>query len=503
LRVGEHVFILAGVTIRSPEPAASLAVGAPAVGAVPGTAVVVAGRRQPRPLLAIAVLAFCGFVVSVTHTVVVPLLPRIPELLDTSVTAASWVLTITLLAGAIANPVIGRLGDMYGKRRMLLVSLTLLVAGSAVAALAPSLPLLLVGRALQGLSIGAIPLGISILRDELPADKMGAGIALVSATLGLGGGVGLPMSGLLADSVGWQALFWIVAVAGLAGAVLVAVLVPESPVRAPAPFDFIGAAALSITLLGLLLFTSKGADWGWGQPLTIVTLTVALVVGYWWVRWERQRAHPVVDLATTLRRPVLLTNIAGVLVGFAMFAQFIATIDLVTLPASTGHGFGESILVAGLVQLPGALMMMATSPLSSRLSAARGPRATLVVGSLLITAGYVFRMVAHGELWQLSLAGVVVFSGIGLAYGALPALIMANVPVSETAAANAVNALARLVGASVGSAATSAVLVSVSFTVAGNTYPSAAAFFILYVVGTAAALIAAAVARTIPVPEAP
>ncbi len=453
---------------------------------------------RPRASVAIAVLAFSGFVVSLTHTLVLPLLPALPDLLGSSTTATSWVATVTLLAGAVANPVVGRLGDMYGKRRMVLVSLCVLVAGSLVGALAQSLAVLLVGRALQGLAIGVIPLGISILRDELPPDKVGSGIALVSATLGLGGGMGLPLSGLLADSLGWHALFWVLVGVSTLALVLVALAVPESPLRTPARFDLVGAIGLSLALLGLLLVVSKGADWGWTELPTIATLAGALVVGRVWVAWERRCPDPVVDLASILRRPVLLTNIASVLVGFAMFCQFFGTIDLVTLPAVTGHGFGRSILVAGLCQLPGSLMMIATSPLSARLSAARSPRVTLLVGSLLIGAGYLTRIVLHTELWHLSVAAMVIYSGVGLAYGALPALIMANVPVSETAAANAANALSRLAGAAVGSAAATAILVSLTMVAAGHSYPSASAFLVLNIVGGAAALGAAGLARSIP-----
>jgi MFS family permease len=498
------------VTIRSPqESLASVEAYAPppvepsvaATGRRNGAvAAADVGLRQ-RPGVAIAVLALGGFAVSLTHTLVLPLLPVLPDLLGSSASATSWVATVTLLAGAVANPVVGRLGDMYGKRRMLLVSLTLLAAGSLVGALAQSLALLLVGRALQGLAIGVIPLGISILRDELPPDKVGGGIALVSATLGLGGGMGLLLSGLVADSLGWHALFWILLAVSSLTFALVAVVVPESPIRTPARFDLVGAIGLSATLLALLLVISKGADWGWTGPLTVGTLGAALLVGRAWIAWEHRQAAPVVDLVTTLRRPVLLTNVASVLIGFAMFCQFLTTIDLVTLPAATGHGFGRSILVAGLCQLPGALMMIAMSPLSARLSDARGPSLTLRAGSLLIAAGYIARMVLHAELWHLSVTAMVIYSGIGLAYGALPALIMANVPISETAAANAANALSRLVGASVGSATASAVLVSLTVTVAGETYPSAAAFLVLGAVGATAALGAAALARMIAVPE--
>jgi MFS family permease len=457
---------------------------------------------RPHPALAVGVLALGGFAVSLTHTLVLPLLPALPELLGSSASATAWVATVTLLAGAVANPVVGRLGDMYGKRRMLLVSLTLLVAGSLVGAVAQSLAVLLVGRALQGTAIGIIPLGISILRDELPPERVGGGIALVSATLGLGAGMGLPLSGLVADSLGWHALFWILAGVSALALVLVALVVSESPVRSPASFDVVGAIGLSLVLLGILLVISNGAEWGWTAPLTVGVLAAALAVGRAWVGWEHRHAAPVVDLATTLRRPVLLTNIASVLVGFAMFCQFFGTIELVTLPTSTGHGFGRSILVAGLCQLPGAVAMIVASPLSARLSAARTPRVTLLAGSLLIAAGHAARLVLHTELWHLSATAMVISAGIGLAFGALPALIMANVPLSETAAANAANALSRLVGASVGSAAASAILVSLTVTVAGQPYPSLLAFLVLSAVGALAAAGAASLAPRITLPDA-
>lgn len=458
--------------------------------------------RVRRPRLVVGVLAGCGFAASLTHTLVLPLLPVLPDMLGASTAATSWVATVTLLAGAVANPVVGRLGDMYGKRRMLIVSLVTLLAGSLVGAVADSLAVLLVGRTLQGLAVGVIPLGISILRDVLPPARVGAGIALVSATLGLGGGMGLPLSGVVADTLGWHALFWSLAAVSALALVLVIAVVDESPVRSPARFDAVGAGGLTVVLVALLLVISQGADWGWTAVPTLSLGLTAAGVGAAWVRWERGREAPLVDLAVTLRRPVLLTNLAALATGFAMFGQFLATLTVVTMPAGAG-GFGRSILAAGLCQLPGSLTMALVSPVSARLSAARGPRFTLVLGALLVAAGYGTRIVAHTELWHLALGAVVIYSGIGLAYGALPALVMANVPVTETAAANAANALSRVVGVTIGSAAASAVLVAVSTTVGGDPYPTAAAFRAIDVMGGLAALAAAVLARTIPAPAAP
>ena len=454
-----------------------------------------------RSWLVVGVLAFGGFVASLTHTLVLPLLPLLPEMLGSSASATSWVATVTLLAGAVANPVLGRLGDMYGKRRMLVVCLGLLLSGSLVGATADTLAALLVGRALQGMAVGVIPLGMSILRDELPPAKVGTGVALVSATLGIGSGMGLPLSGLISDSLGWHALFWILVGASALALVLVLTLVPESPVRTPTRFDLVGAAGLALALIALLLVISKGTDWGWTGRPTVALALVAAGAGTAWFRWERGRPAPLVNLTVTLRRPVLATNAASVLTGFAMFGMFIGNLTVITLPAATGVGFGRSTLVAGVCQLPGALVMVAASPLSARISAAHGARVTLVVGALLVAGGYVVRTALHTELWHLALAAMVTNAGFTLAYGAFPALIMANVPVTETAAANAVNALARVIGNTVASAAAGAVLAAVVAPLGGREYPTATAFLIVNLMGGLAALAAAALARAIPAPR--
>lgn len=174
------------------------------------------------------VLAFAGIVVSLMHSLVIPLLPRLPEVLSGSAGDITWAVTATLLAGAVATPTVRRLGDMYGKRRMLLISLALLVVGSVVGALSFSLVPLIVGRILQGLAAGVIPLGISIMRDELPPAKLGGATATMSASLGVGGALGLPLVAVIAETLDWHTLFWLAAALGLVVFFLVLWLVPES-----------------------------------------------------------------------------------------------------------------------------------------------------------------------------------------------------------------------------------------------------------------------------------
>ncbi|WP_408648546.1 MFS transporter [Streptomonospora mangrovi] len=432
------------------------------------------------------------------QTVVIPLVPRLPGLLGATPADTNWAITATLLASAVATPVVGRLGDMYGKRRMLLVSLALLVLGSVVCALSGSLAPLVLGRVLQGLAAGVIPLGISIMRDELPADRLGSAIALMSASLGVGGALGLPAASFLAERADWHVLFWTAAAFGVAALALVAALVPESSVRSGGRFDLLGAVGLSAVLVCLLLAISNGAGWGWGSALTVGLFAGAAAALALWVLWELRAARPLVDLRTTVRRQVLLTNSASVVFGFAMFAMSLVFPQLIQLPEATGYGLGASMLTVGLVMGPSGLVMVAMAPVSSRISAARGPRTTLMLGAVVVAAGYGLGIVLMSSVWHLVAVSTVIGAGIGLAYGAMPALIMAAVPVSETAAANSLNTLMRAIGTSVSSAVSGAVLTQLTIVVGGVDVPSQTGFRVVMAIGAAAALTALLVAAFLP-----
>ena len=458
------------------------------------------GETTPvsRPNVIVAVLAIAGIGVSLMQTLVIPLLPELPRLLDASASDTSWAVTATLLAAAIATPVVGRLGDMFGKRRMLLASLAVLVAGSVVAALSQSLAPMVVGRAMQGLAAGVIPLGISIMRDELPKERMASAMALMSGSLGVGGALGLPAAAFLADNADWHVLFW--ASAGMAAVcfALVARLVPESSVRTGGRFDGVGAVGLSIGLLALLLAVSKGADWGWTDPLTLGLLVLAVATFLAWGWWELRTREPLVDLRTTVRRQVLVTDLASVVFGFSMLAMSLVLPQLLQLPEATGYGMGRSMLAVGLVMAPSGLVMVAMAPISARITDTKGPKTTLMAGAVIVAAAYGLGAVFMSDIWQLVLVSALMGAGIGLAYGAMPALIMAATPRSETAAANSLNTLMRSIGTSVASAVAGVILAHMTIDFGGVDLPSQDAFRLIMAIAAGAALVALAIAAFLP-----
>ncbi|SCF94706.1 MFS transporter [Streptomyces sp. Ncost-T10-10d] len=447
----------------------------------------------------IATLAFAGIVAAIMQTLVTPLIAELPQILHTSSANAAWVITVTLLVGAVCVPVTGRLGDLLGKRRMLLACSVPLIAGSVVCALASSVVPMIIGRGLQGMGMGMVPLGIALLRDVVPAEKLSSSIALVSASMGIGGGLGLPIASAVAQYANWRVLFWGSAVLAVAIATLIWFLIPDVPAGAKGQrFDAPGALGLGVGLVCLLLAVSKGAEWGWASGTTLSLFIAAVVVLLAWGAWELRTRDPLVDLRTTARPRVLITNVASIFVGFGMYASMLIVPQLLQFPAATGYGLGQSMLAAGLWMAPGGVMMMIVSPFGGKLTDARGPKFTLICGALVLAAGYGLSLVLMGSAWGLMLSLMVINSGVGLAYGSMPALIMGAVPLSETAAANGFNTLMRSLGTSIGAAVIGVVLSQLTTTAGGHSFTSESGFRTGLIIGCGVALVAAAIALVIP-----
>ncbi|WP_055617870.1 MFS transporter [Streptomyces phaeochromogenes] len=454
--------------------------------------------RRPSGSGIVPVLAFAGIVVAVMQTLLVPVIKDLPELLGTSPSNATWVMTSTLLAGAVATPIMGRLGDLFGKRRMLIASLAVMVVGSLIAGFTSELLVMIVGRALQGFAMGAIPLGIGLMRDGLPREKLGSAMALMSSSIGVGGGLALPVAALVAQHTDWHALFFGSAGLGALSILLTLVFVPESPMRAVGTFDVWGALGLSAGLVLFLLPITKGSDWGWTSGTTLGLFGAAAVVLLLWGLMELRVKAPLVDLRTTARPAVLFTNLASIMVGVAFYAVSLVLPQLLQLPTSTGYGLGQSMVVAGLCVAPLGLTMMFTAPVYARISAKYGPKVTLMIGMLIIAVGYGAGLGLMSAAWQTIVIAVVLGAGIGLAYSSLPALIIGAVPASETGAANGLNTLMRSIGTSVSSAVIGMVLANTANQVGGMAVPTMHGFRVSFLIATGAVLLGLVFAAFLP-----
>jgi MFS family permease len=458
--------------------------------------------RTPKSWPIVAVLAFAGACSSFMFTIVVPIQAELPELIGASREATAWVVTVTLLTATVTTPIAGRLGDLYGKRRIVLALIVVLIAGSVIAALSQSLAVLLVGRGLQGAMVGVVPLGIAILRDHLHEHRIGGAVALVSATLGFGGALGLPVSALIAENTDWHLLFWAAGALGVVLFVLIAVVVPVSTLRAPGRFDLPGVVGLSVGLSGLLIAVAQGNAWGWTAAATIGFGLGGIVVLIAWGWYELRVPEPLVDLRVAARPPVLITNLATIAIGFAFFASNIILPQLLELPVATGVGLGLSLLEASLVIMPSGLVMMAMAPVTARLNRRYGGRFLLVAGAAALAVAYGLALVASSEVWHVLLLNAFIGLGIGLGYAAMPILIMRAVPATETGAANGLNALMRSLGTGTAAAVMGAVLASTAVIVDGVQVPTRASFDLAFVLGLVVAIVAGVLGLFIPKPRA-
>ncbi|MFC6704369.1 MFS transporter [Flexivirga alba] len=452
-----------------------------------------------KPQLIIAVLCFGALCAALMQTLVLPIQIELPQLLHASASDTSWVVTATLLGGGVAMPVAGRLGDIIGKQRVLVGSSVILVIGSIVCALSTTVWPMIGGRFLQGMAMGFIPVAISMVREVVPPQMSATAIATLSATMGVGGAIGLPLAAWIAQDYNWHALFWVSA--GLAALMVVAtaVLVPNVSDGHPASIDVVGAVALAIGLVATLVGVSKGNDWGWASTNTLLCIGGGLVVLVLFGLYELRQQDPLVDLRTTARRPVLLTNIAAMLIGFGMMAQSIVVPQLLEMPKATGYGLGQSILEAGLWMAPGGLMMMFLAPVSSRLMTTVGARLTLAIGAAVIGVGYLLALFMMNAPWQLLVASCVSCAGVGIGYAAMPTLILENVPPAEAGSGVGINTVMRSIGTTVAGAVMASLLTSQTIILKPGTpaLPSADAFKLCFLVGAVAAFVGGAIALTV------
>ncbi len=408
--------------------------------------------KDRRRDLIVAVLALAGAVFAVLQAAVVPALPDIDRALGAGPSSGTWILTANLLATAVLTPVLGRMGDIHGKDRMLRVVVGTLGLGTLACALAPSLLVMLAGRVAQGAGGAVFPLAFGVLRDELEGDRVAGAIGLVSSLLGVGAGLGLVLAGPVIAALGWRWLFWLplLVLVPVAGAIVW--WVPRSPVRTPAPVDLASAALMIAGLSALLVAVSEASGWGLGSGKTLGLLGAGALLVAAWVRHELRSDDPLVDMRMMALRGVWTTNLAAFLLGVGMYASIALLPALVELPRATGVGFGGSVTAAGLFMLPTAAPQLIVGPLTGRIARRIGSRAQLLIGVGLMLAAYLALTVAHRHAWQLILATTALGLGLGFGLGALANLIVVAVGPRQTGVATAMNTVTRTLGGAFGAA---------------------------------------------------
>jgi EmrB/QacA subfamily drug resistance transporter len=452
--------------------------------------------------LTLGVLIVGALAYALSQTLVAPALPEIQRELHTSTTAVTFVLTAYLLSASVATPIIGRLGDMFGKERMLVATLVVFGLGSLVSALSHSIEVLIAGRAIQGIGGAVFPLSFGIIRDEFPRERVATGIGLISATFGIGGGAGLVLSGVIVDHLSYEWIFWLGLVVVAIAIVATHLFVPESPVKSPARIDWTGAALMSAGLVALLIGVSEGSSWGWGSARVVALFVAAAVILAFWVRFEMRVAEPLVDMRMMRRRAVLTTNLTALLVGFGMFGSFILIPQFVQMPPAAGFGFDASVSQAGVFLLPSAAIMLVAGPLAGWLGGRFGSKLPLVIGTIAASLSFAFLAAAHDEPWMIYFASTMLGLGIGFSFAAMANLIVEAVEQAQTGVATGMNTIMRTVGGAVGGQIAASI---VAGHVAAGGLPQESGFTVAFVLSAVGVAGAFALALAIPArrPKAP
>ncbi len=410
-----------------------------------------------RPGVVLIVLSLAGCAYALLQSLVVPALPVLQHDLHTSTQGVTWVFTSYLLAASVVTPIAGRLGDMFGKKRVLVVTLSGLVVGTLISALVHSLPLMIAGRTIQGLGGAIFPLAFGIVRDEFPRERVAGAIALISGILGIGGGLGIVLAGPILKGLDYHWLFWIPLIVTAATTAATVVLVPESTLRAAGNVHWLGALLLSGWLVSLLLAVSEAPTWGWGSPKTIGLIVLAAAIAAVWVRAEAGSTHPLVDMHMMRLPGVWTTNVAALLLGFGMYSAFILIPQFVQTPTSTGYGFGASVSQAGLFLVPTTIAMLVFSPIGGRLSNVVGSKVPLVAGATVTALSFVVLALASSR-WQVYLASALLGIGVGFAFASLANLIVEAVRPDQTGIASGMNTIVRTIGGAIGAEIAASIL---------------------------------------------
>ena len=403
-----------------------------------------------KPTATLAALSLVCVVYALVQSIVGPALSTIQHDHGATESGVAWVLSGTLLSAAVATPILGRLGDIHGKRKVLLLTLAGMALGTFLAAIATSLSLLIAGRIVQGVGGGLFPLSFGIVRDEFPRERVNGSIGFLSALLGLGTGLGVVFSGLIVDNLSYTWIFWIPLGLAILAFVATALVVPESPVRAERDINWLGALLMSLGLASILLAISQTHVWGWGSTKTLGLIAAGAIVLAAWVRVELRAKSPLVDMRIMARRGVWTTNVAAVLMGLGMFTAYILIPQFAQMSPSAGFGFGSSVTAAAMFLLPLSMMMLLIGILAGSLERRFGSKRLLLAGVASAIVAYVLMLTSHDSALPIYIASGALGAGIGLAFAAMSTLIVQAVPPEQTGVATGVNAVARWVGAAFG-----------------------------------------------------
>ncbi len=473
-----------------------------------------AGTGSPEPIgadgvpslrrrLLVPTLVLSGSLMAVVSSLGAPLIPTLSRDDGVSLSTGEWILTITLLTGALATPVMGRLADGPRQRTVILIALGAVVVGCVLSAVSNGFTVLIIGRALQGVGLGLLPVAMAIARRNLPWDAARQTIATLSVTGAIGAGLGYPVTGLIAQILNFRAAYWFGAITVTVALVAAALVLPPRSAGTSRRFDIVGASLLSLAVIGVSVVLSEGGGWGWASARSLSVVAASVILLAVWIPFELRVAHPLVDLRQVRNRSVLTADVSGFLISIAMYLLLPIIVEFVQIPPSAGYGFGASLVVSGLILTPLSVGSFVASRFLLVYERRFGARTMIPLGSVVFAVGAMLFAWQHSALWVAYVTVAVCGLGVGFTTGAMPGFIIRAVPQSETGSATGFYQVVRSIGLTVGSALSAAVLMA--HTRPGQALPDVDGFTTALIIAAALCLATAVVSFVLPgrVPSPP
>lgn len=395
-------------------------------------------RLARRPYLVILALVVAELVAIFEGGMIYAAIGKFYEVFGDPI-AVGWTLTAFFLASASTAVVFGRLGDLYGRKRIALILLILSIIGSVVSATATDITLVIVGRALQGTTSAILPISYGLMREHLSRKDALVGIGTISAVLTVGSGIGVFLGGLIVDLLSWRWIFIFSAVVAALAFMMVHTLVPKDRQSSTGEkIDYVGAILFMVPTTILLYAISSADEWGWTDGRALGLIGTSFAVFVFWVFFELRHAAPLVDIRLLTKRQPLLANFCMMMMAMGTLQATAFLMLLLQQSGTTGSGLGLSATRAGLIMLLPLSMGLIGGPMATVIANRSSARNALICALLFITAGWLGVASHHSTVWFIFVMMMAVGMGQAMGMAAVPMLILEVAPQERTSEATAI-----------------------------------------------------------------
>ncbi|MEJ2778178.1 MFS transporter [Stygiolobus sp. RP850M] len=404
------------------------------------------------------ILSSMLLVVNYVETMVIPALPTIENDFSISTTLAGWITSAYMIFAAATSPLMGKLADTYGKKKMYVVAIGFYIVAVLIAGFSPNIWVLIGARAVQGVGFSMFPIAIAIVTDLFPKEKVAFAQAILSATIGIGPALGLLIGSYVVEDLGWPYAFHTAAILSLIIFVISLKYLPHIGHRVKEAVDYVGASLIGLGTVMLLIYITEGPTLGWENSENLILLLLSFMLYVVFILYERRTKEPLLRLDLFMIRNFAVANIVGLISGVGMFTVFIFLVYYAQLPQP--YGLGLSTIQSGLLMSPVALGMVIFGPIFGRMMPKIGPKPLLVTGSLLTMIAYILLMTYRATSQEVLLDGFL--SSLGLVAVILPLVNMValSLPDQYRTTGMGMNTLLRTIGGGAGPVVATALMQS-------------------------------------------